>query len=184
MSDTSIIAAALIAQVSIVAIMAVASLLVSVGERDRTGALSYFVLFVALVTIVPLMFTRGYSATWGPLLGLGSDQGLQRSMSMLILFLVDIFAVHALVWLTGGSRQSPYQAIYFLLPALAIFLREPPTHLLWYLLLVTVSYTYLMFGRAAQDYRGDVLVDRIACWFTAVACFVLATYIGYLTRPL
>lgn len=183
MNDTAIIAGAAIAQLSLIAIMAVAAFMVSAAERHSIGCFPYVVLFTAIITIIPLMFTRGYSGTWGQLVGVAGEVGISRSISMLIVFLVDIVAVHALVWSTGGSRESPFQAVYFLLPTLAIFLREPLGHLMLYLVLIGASYTWLMFGKTEELARNYTLVSRLAYWFTAVACLVLATYIGYTTRP-
>lgn len=182
-TTTSIIAAALIAQVSLLGIMAVVSSLVALGYRGRHG-FPYVVLLLALGTLVPLMFTEGYSATWAPVLGASSGSALSRATSMLTVFLADIAAVHILVWRTGGSRQSPFQAIYFLIPTLALFLREPLRHVLLYLALVILSYSLLSASSEVFEYRNEVSVHRFAYWFGTVACFVLATYIGYVTRPI
>jgi hypothetical protein len=182
-SETSIIAAALVAQVCIVVIMATVSALVALGYRGR-GGFSYIVLLLALFTLIPLMLTRGYSSTWGPLLGAPDGAGLSRSTSMVIVFVANIAAVHLLVRLTGGSRESPFQALYFLLPTLALFLREPLAHVLGFLALVIASYSFLSGSASVGDYRNEVSVFRFAYWFGAVACFVLASYIGYVTRPL
>lgn len=182
-TDTSIIAAALIAQVSVIVIMAVTSALVAVGHHGR-GCFAYVVLVLALMTLIPLMFTRGYSATWGPLLGAGDTLGIARSTSMLIVFLANVGAVHVLVWATGGSRVSPFQAVYFLIPTLALFLREPLGHVLLYLSCVITSYSYLSAKPGLEEDRpGEIGIDRFAYWLDAVACLILATYIGFLTRP-
>lgn len=181
-SDTSIIAAALVAQVSIILIMVVTSALIAWGNRGG-GGLSYIVLILALFTLIALMFTRGYSAMWGPLLGTGGSVGLTRSASMLFVFLANIVAIHVLVVQTGGSRESPFSSIYFLMPTLALFLREPLIHVLLILALVIVSYSYLSTYRRFPMY-DPVGLHRFAYWLSAVACFVLATYIGYVTRPI
>jgi hypothetical protein len=182
-NDTSVVAATLVAQVSIIVVMFAISVLIAWGNRGVGGG-AYIVLALALVTLITLMFTRGYSATWGPLLGTNAPVGLARSTSMLVVFLVNIAAVHALVVMTGGSRESPFSAIYFLIPTLALFLRESLDHVVLFLSLVAASYTYLSLGnRYYGSYDSRLNVHRFAYWFSAVACFILATYIGYVTRP-
>ena len=76
-------------------------------------------------------------------------------------------------------QQSIYP-IYFILPALSIFLREGLSLILLYLALVSILFTINMF---VFDYNRDEGSKKIALWFVSIACIGLATYIGYITRP-
>ncbi len=182
-SDIGITAGALIAQVSILAIMCIGSFLIALDQRDALSA-GFIILALTLLTVVPLMLTSGYAAIWTPLFGGSSEIGMQRSTSMGLMFVLDVVALSVLVWKSGGSLNSPFQAIYFLLPALAIFLREPVSRLVLYFLFVTTSFTFLMFLVSKRSwYDPSVRIDRVAYWFVAVACFGLAMYVGYVTRP-
>ena len=182
-SDVSIIPTALIAQISILAIMCIGSFLIALDQREALGA-GFIILALTLLTIIPLMLTSGYSAFWTPRFGASPDMGIHHSTSMVLMFLLDILALSLFVWKTGGSLNSPFQAIYFLLPALAIFLREPKNRLLLYFVLITISFSLLMsIVHKRSWYDSSVRIHRVAYWFVAVACFALAMYIGYITQP-
>jgi hypothetical protein len=183
-ADVSITAVALIAQVSILAIMCIGSFLIALDQREALVA-GFILLALALLTVVPLMLTSGYTAIWIPYFGGSTEIGIQRSASIALMFVFDILALSALVWKTGGSLNTPFQTIYFLLPALAIFLREPVIRLLLYFTFVTTSFTLLMFLVAEHSwYNSSVPIHRLAYWLMAVACFALSMYIGYVTRPI
>jgi len=181
--DAAITATALIAQVSILAIMCIGSFLIALDQREALGA-GFIILALTLLTIVPLMLTSGYSAFWTPRFGGSPEIGIHHSTSMVLMFVLDILALSLFVWKTGGSLNSPFQAIYFLLPALAIFLREPKSRLFLYFALVTISFSLLMpLVHKHSWYNSSVRIHRVAYWFVAVACFALAMYIGYITQP-
>jgi hypothetical protein len=182
--DAGITAAALIAQVSILAIMCVGSFLIALDHREALVA-GFILLALALLTVVPLMLTSGYASMWTPFFGGSTEIGIQRSASIVLMFILDILALSVLVWKTSGSLNSPFQAIYFLLPALAIFLREPVARLLLYFGFVTASFTLLTFLVAQHSwYNPSARIHRLAYWLMAVACFALAMFIGYVTRPI
>jgi hypothetical protein len=102
--------------------------------------------------------------------------------------------VTILVFLTGGGSESVFSPIYFIVPALAIFLREPLGRVITYLIVVSLAFTITLLrvditeSRIAPSLRINRLddskgyADKIALWFVSISCFTFATYIGYITR--
>jgi hypothetical protein len=181
---------ALISQISIIAILFVGSLILRpaadtgrLGERHPYHNFAWIILAFALVTLIPLTFSELISGSWRPLLGLGGNVGFSRAGAMAVMFLGDTLCVTILVGRTGGSSESPFQALYFLLPPLAIFLREPLGRLLLYVSLLSLSFTFFIFRPEPQTrFVNTNPWFRMAYWFVAIASFMLATYIGYVTR--
>lgn len=73
---------------------------------------------------------------------------------------------------------SPFSAVLFMLPALAIFLREPPERFL--------SYTFgaaVLFLLVQADIEWHAIKEnprhRIASSFVTLACLALSTMVGY-----
>ena len=149
---------ALISQIAIVAILFIGSLILRpAADRWRLGSghpyhgFAWIILGFALVTLIPLIFSEMVSDSWRPLLGIGQSVGFSRAGAMTTMFVGNAICVTMLVAKTGGSSESPFQAIYFLLPTLAIFLREPLGRILLYLVLVSVSFTFFMFRPDPTD---------------------------------
>ncbi|MCX5800893.1 MAG: hypothetical protein NTX17_05840 [Candidatus Eisenbacteria bacterium] len=187
----NLVAAALITQLSLAAIVFLAVLVlqsgdlpVTVSQRPaRSVGLHLVTLAAALITVGLLVFSDEYSTIWRPLFGTSSHSGVPWSWALFFVFLLNILWITVLVVTTGGSESSPFGPIYFLLPALAIFLREPLHRAGLYLLLIVVSFTLNFF--IASD-KGKARGGRrrpYAYWFVSVACFALATFVGYVTRP-
>jgi hypothetical protein len=108
---------------------------------------------MALVTIGLLVFSDEYSGTWRPLFGEALNAGVPWSAALLLVFLLDIGWVSILVVATGGSVISPFGSLFFLVPPLAIFLRESLGRIVLYLALVTVSFT---INFASRDERSRI----------------------------
>jgi hypothetical protein len=106
------------------------------------------------------------------------------SHALLITFVLDILVGTYFVFGTGGSRESPFQALYFLIPTLAVFLREPVSRVVFYVTLVAIAYS--VTSLIANDNHDEARDTRqnLAHWFVSVASFVAAAVIGLLTRPL
>jgi hypothetical protein len=99
----------------------------------------------------------------------------------LIVFLLDVFCSALLVHLTGGSFKSPFTPVYFILPAMAFFLRESPRRVILYTFLISV---FFGLGFLAPRRRPEEDVSPVGAYaFVSLACLALSVVIGYLTRP-
>jgi hypothetical protein len=127
-----------------------------------------------------LLFSDEFSIVWKPLFGGTTLPVIQWSNALFIMFTMNIICVTIIVSRTGGSRYSSFSPIYFILPALAIFLREPIGRIVLYTLFVSILFTWNVVRYFESDEVGR---DSLAYWFVAIACLILATFIGYITRP-
>lgn len=190
-SPINITAAALITQFSIIIIMFIGTTILRGGEKSipfyryvpTSSFFSWLILSFALITIGSLIFCDEFSSIWRPLFDTTAFPTIRWSYSLLIMFTLNIICVSILVKGTGGSLISPFSHIYFTLPALAIFLREGFGRIIFYLVLVSVMFTYNLVYR--DDLREEVggQSRSFAYWFISISCFILATFIGYVTRP-
>jgi hypothetical protein len=116
-------------------------------------------------------------------LGSSSQAGIPWSIALGIVFIVDIVWITVLVSKTGGSQTSPFGPVYFLLPALAIFLREPVPRVVFYVIVIGIAFTINVFSiTESGEARGGA--RRIPAYiFVSLACLVLGAYIGTVTRP-
>lgn len=190
-SPINITAAALITQFSIIIIMFVGATILRGGEKylpfyrdvPRSSFFGWLILTFALVTIGGLIFSDEFSSFWKPLFGTIAFPTIQWSVALLIMFTLNIICVSILVRGTGGSFVSPFSPIYFILPALAIFLREGMGRIIIYLMLVSIMFTLNLKyrDRLAEEVGGKS--RSFAYWLVSILCFILATFIGYVTRP-
>lgn len=188
----NITAAALIAQFSLVVIMSVAAIVMWRAEGfvpfhrydPTSSSLAVVILVFALVTIGALVFSDEFSTVWAPLFGATTFPTLSWSTAILLVFTVDILCVAFVVIASGGAQGSPFTPIFFIMPALAIFLREPLWRVLWYLVTVSLGFTLaLLAGRRFSWANPSERWLRFALWFVSIACFILATLVGWVTRP-
>ena len=166
----------------------------SFGVQARS---SYSTLVVwLLMALVLLVMGEDLYATWGSILGQVTLPTVPRNYTFLAVFVLDIVFLTILVLRTGGTRNSPFTSVLFLLPALAIFLREPAWRFLSYAVVVGMIYAMLLRTRIQQyderlyrasfedsEKRDLLYADRAAVW-TNLTCLALATLIGYITRPI
>ena len=189
----NITSAALTAQVFLLIIMFIGAAILHVGSdapfhklarpQSGSGTLSWVILLFALLTVVPLIFSSDFSTTWRPLFGGAYVPVLASSKAMFLMFTFDIICVAILVGLTDGCRHSAFTAIYFVLPALAIFLREPFSRVLLYTAGVTLLFMFQL-SWFPDSHRGSYGgMKRTAYGIVSVLCVLLTTVIGYVTRP-
>ena len=99
------------------------------------------------------------------------------------MFLLDIIGAALLMGITGGSKDSPFSAVLFMLPALAIFLREDPSRFFFYTGLAVVLFLIL---RKAGDMGKAVLENpkvQLSFQVVTLGCLALSSLVGYATRP-
>ncbi len=150
--------------------------------RRRVPYLLVIILLNALITIGCLILSDEFAPLWHPTLGPYLPYGgVQWPYAILIMFILDILLVTFMVARTGGSSASPFCPMYSILPVLAIFLKEPLGHIALYLALVVVL--FLMFLRYYTVDQPQTSRRLAAYAFVSIASLLLATYIGYVTRP-
>jgi len=181
----NIAGAALITQISLLAIMAIGALIshfieVTSEFNTKYSGLGWVVLIFSLLSLLSLVFSSEFSKVWKPVFRNTDFTLLNWSTSILLMFILNILCVSILVWITGVSVNNPFTPIYFILPALSIFLREGLGRIILYLILISLGFS---FNMVFHDKNRDETSKRISLWFVSVACFILATYIGYTTRP-
>ena len=192
MPSLTIASGTLLSQVLVLVILALGALLLSqpygrLRERSRIPLPSHpaLILGMTLFTLVPLLLSHGFAPAWRPLVGTLAPSAISDGWTMLIVLVVDILGLSVLVAATGGSQQSPFQAVYFLLPTLALFLRQSPTRVLVTATVVFVSFSVLMGPRHFHNghgYGGD-RHNAISYWFVSMASLAVAVYIGLATTP-
>lgn len=188
-TPANIVAGALVSQVSIVVIMFLAA---AVFRRDSTlvrwykdqptyAGFSWLILALFLSTVGMLAASEPFAATWSPLFSSMPFEGLSWSSAILLVFFADIAALTHLVAGTGGSLASPFQPLYFLLPTLALLLREPASRVLIYAVLVAVSFVALLFHKGTVS-TEDSGRHRLAYGLVSLLCLVLTCLIGIYAR--
>ena len=195
----NIVAAALVAQVLITITLSIGTSLL--GRRDfkriirmnkKDDPLKMHVInfpttigISTILTIACLVGSDEFVTVWRPLFGSNSfSLGLQTPTAISIMFYVDIIVVAYLVWMTEGSRMSPFSPLFFVLPTLAIFLRQPFRELMLYLLLIGIFFTALMFCERLNDSRQIESSISRSYWAVSILCFVVTTTLAILTRPI
>ncbi len=180
----NVAAAALITQFSIGCILSVAAFVLRreqeakpFWEEQLFDSMPWIVIAFSLITTGALFFSEPYSNLWRPLFGDFGVFSIQYSHALLVTFLVDIGAIFWLSSLTGGAN-SPFTPVFFILPALAIFLREGFGRVVLYVFLISAFFTWGLF----QD-TPSTSKHRLAYWIVSISSFVLATVVGYVTRP-
>ena len=190
MPSITIASGTLLSQVLVLLILAVGTMFLSqpygrLRERSRIPLPSHpaLILAMTLFTLVPLLLSHGFAPSWQPLVGTLAPTSLSDGWAMLIVLAVDVLGLSVLVASTGGSQQSPFQAMYFLLPTLALFLRQPPTRVLVTTVFVAVSFSVLMSPQhyhSGHGYGGD-RHNALSYWFVSMASLAVAVYIGLAT---
>jgi hypothetical protein len=170
---------------------------VNFENRARSNRVKLYgaTILLAIFSILAVAMSADFYAIWAPILGDVTLPTIARSNAFAWVFTLDIVVTMVLVAWTGGTLESPFTAVLFLIPALAIFLRETPTKFFLYATLVGVYY-YLSVGfdmRKRATYESlDPFTTYSRFGNTAVAahrfvnlgCLALATVIGYITRPI
>jgi hypothetical protein len=183
----NITGAALFAQFSIIFIMFMGSFILYTcqdyvlrSNRPKYLRLPWIILAFSLISIGCLLFTDEFSKVWAPLFGTLSFPTISWSIALHTTFYLNIACGTVLILLTGGSRHSSFTPLFFLLPALAIFLREPLFHILIYLLMILTIFLISMKWSVLEHSEKEK--HNYAYGFVSIACLILSTLIGYVTR--
>lgn len=189
MQSATIITGALLSQVLLGAIMFVAASIMHAhqprtalfrGEPLYTGFI-WLLLILMIVSVTTLVFTHSLSNLWMGLFKNTSFSGLTDQTALLMVFLIDIVITTMLVSSTGGSVDSPFQPIFFLIPTLALLLYESSIRVVTYSALVCVAFTFLLVY-ANPLHVSQKRGAKQAYGFVSIACLGLTVLIGLLTR--
>ncbi|WP_207780949.1 hypothetical protein, partial [Cognatiluteimonas telluris] len=188
-NPATIITGALLAQVLLGLLMFIAaSIMRAHAPRTATfrgepasGEYIWLILVLLLVSVTTLVFTHSLSGFWVGLFQNTHFAGLPDSTATLIVFLIDIVVTTLLVANTGGSVDSPFQPVFFLIPTLALLLFESSLRVVIYAALVGVSFTFLlvMEDSLPMTQRAG---GKQAYGFVSLGALALAVLIGLLTR--
>ena len=151
-------------------------------ERSPTG-LAWVILPLFLIGLAALLLSSDYSAIWRPVFGYANPPVLPTGTAVLMMFACDILLISILVGTTGGSRESPFQALYFVIPALAIFLREPFWRVTSYTIAVIALFRIQLSSVPRHPSDLEARAERMAYAWVSVLGVSLTTLVGYVTRP-
>lgn len=150
--------------------------------KQRCYALA---LTLAILSLMLVALSADFYTVWSPIMGDVELPTLSRGEAFLFVFGMDILACMVLIRWTGGTRASPYTSVLFLIPALAMFLREPPIKFFLYSIVVGLHYLITcrpeVTGRIRMGWETDGTVQ--AHRVVNIGCLMLATVTGYITRP-
>lgn len=193
-APTTLTTAFLITQFFLLLIVYVGILALKYGEKSyspfsgnprlATRSLPSFALGFSLITLACITFSQDFVLLSKPAFGGIEFPSLSRGAAFLIVFVLDIVGSGFLMVITGGSKDSPFSAVPFALPALSIFLRESPTRFFFYTALAVAVF---MFFPRASDVGKSVLENPkhiFAFQVVTLGCLALSTLVGYATRPL
>lgn len=195
----SIAVAALVTQFGLLVILLVGLVILRQGEprqsrySERPGHVVHnFIWLLAILmfaTLGPLILSDAFAETGRPLFQDLVLPSVKSSYALASMFYADLFGVALLIGRTGGSRGSPFATLLFMLPAIAIFLREPFSSVVGYAVVASVLYTIGLFRFQAlykgmrDDGRSSEGVGTLCHWAVNVSALLLAVAIGYATRP-
>lgn len=193
MSSGTLTAAFLITQFVLLLIVYLGIVVLRYGEdslsrfsdnlRPATRNLPSLVLGFALITLACLAFSQDFVQLSKPVFGDITFPAFARDDAFLIVFLLNIVGAGLLMGITGGSKDSPFSAVLFALPALSIFLREDPSRFLFYTGLAVIL--FLLFRGPGSIGKAVLENPRLQLSFQVVTlgCLALSTLVGYATRP-
>ena len=189
MNPATIITGALLSQVLLGVLMFVAASIMR-AHQSRTAMFrgeplqseySWLILTLLLVSVATLVLANSMSSLWVGLFQDTTFAGVPDRTATLIVFLINIAITTVLVASTGGSANSPFQSIFFLIPTLAILLFESAPRVLLYAGIVSLCFTYLLV-RANPLHEAHRRGAKKAYGFVSVASLAIAVLIGLLTR--
>jgi len=141
------------------------------------------IIFTTVLTLGALVVSDEFVTAWRPLIGSTTfSVGLKTPTAISFMFFADIVLVAYLVWRSQGSRRSPFSPVFFILPAIAVFLREPLNHLILYFGLVILFFSLLMICEELPD--SSELDGPIAWsyWAVSFLSFVVTAALAILTH--
>ena len=189
MNPATIITGALLSQVLLGILMFVAATIMR-AHQSRTAMFrgepiqseySWLILALLLVSVATLVLTHSMSSLWVGLFQSTTFSGVPDRTATLIVFLINIAITTILVAGTGGSVDSPFQPIFFLIPTLSLLLFESSFRVVIYAAIVSVCFTFLLV-QAEPLHEAQRRGAKKAYGFVSLASLAIAVLIGLLTR--
>ena len=189
MDRSTLISGALLAQVLLGIVMFVGAWIMHSSQRRTAmfrgepmgGGYGWDILILLLASVTILVFTDSMSASWGGLFKNTRFSGISREWALPSVFVLDLIVTTRLVAGTGGSVDSPFQPVFFLIPTLALLLYEPTINIILYSA-AAGSCFLILIAIARPLHSSQYPTARIAYGFVSVACLILTVVIGLLTR--
>ena len=188
----SMFAATFLMQFILIVIMFVAAFVLRIGARHSpfwrdspdTSSTLWLLIMFSLTSIGCLVLSEPFSREWRPLLGNFQLHTLQWPTIVIIVFTLNIVCVGLLVIKTGGSSNSPFTPLHFIMPPLAIFLGSSKGQMIYTFFLALFFFSLGLLTVDDVDPEMSLQRNRLALWIVATSSFALTTLIGYLTRPI
>ena len=183
----NVVGATIVIQICLLIIMAVGVFLCShTGRWQRPPYAA--LLFSSLISMLAISFSDDFYAVWSPMLGDAELFSIGREDSFFLIFFLDMLVASWLIFRTGGSDKSPFTGILFLIPSLAIFLRETPIRFFLYAFLAAMMYVMLSIMARNRTQIPEFILQRgsdspLPAWWINISSLCLTMYIGYITRP-
>jgi hypothetical protein len=143
-------------------------------------SLPLFIVFIVSIIVLMLSDTM-YGLVWGPFFqGIGLNT-ISTNTSVSIVFVTDLILISHLIYITGGSDESPYTSMLLTIPALAIFLRLSSSTFIY--LAVFSSFIYLLLLWISKSSNSHVKTVSARA-FINIFCLFLSMLTGYITKPI
>jgi hypothetical protein len=191
MTSTNLTNAFVITQFFLLVITFVGIVVLQRGENQLTrmpgtprpaSRLFYPVFGFALLTLGVLVFTEDVLLFSKPVFGDLDFPSISKPTAFLVVFVLDLLGAAVLIDVTGGSRDSPFGAILFALPALSIFLRESPTRFFGYTVGAAILFLLVQWDKEQSIFSNNPSYKSAFTWVTLLI-LGLSTLVGYATRP-
>lgn len=185
-ASINIASAALVTQLCLCVIMLIAALIIA-----HEKMIIVTVALLSLFTMGTLIFSIDVLSLARVLFGNTSLGGLQTSTALCVDFILTIIVLGRFIFVTGGITSSPFSPILFTIMPLAIFLREPLSHIIWYLLMVLgasffcfspPNHEHWIFAKKESQDEGEAR-NKLSYVLSVALCLLLTTFIGWVTRP-
>ena len=130
-----------------------------------------------MIVVFFLIFSHGFSAWFRTYVNFDIP-GFRDGVSLFVMFTVNAALMTYLVGLTGGSLTSPFTPMFFILPALAIFLGVHNPWLTIYGAMVALLFVLMLAASQPPDAREHRSSLKLAYAVISVLCFALTMFIG------
>ncbi len=151
------------------------------GTPRPASRLFYPVFGFALLTLGVLVFSEDVLLFSKPVFGDLDFPSISKPTVFLVVFILDLLGAAILIGATGGSRDSPFGAILFALPALSIFLRESPTRFFGYTIGAAILFLLVRSDEERSIFSNNPSYKTSFTWVTLLI-LGLSTLVGYATR--
>ncbi len=153
------------------------------GTPRPASRLFFPVFGFALLTLGILVFTEDVLLFSKPVFGDLDFPSISKPTAFLLVFVLNLLGAAILIVVTGGSRDSPFGAILFALPALSIFLRESPTRFFGYTIGAAILFLVIQSDEESSIFSNNPSYKSAFTWVTLLI-LGLSTLVGYATRPI